>query len=96
MDTDSLLGFPSLPSTCNYLGQLTNEFLTGPKNYGFRTRRGKTSHMVCGFSHNERTASVLNFGSIRTLVTDEMSSPKDSVHKIVWDSETKAIPSNHK
>ena len=81
-DTDSVIyvhkpGKPD-PPLGNYLGDLTDEldagdYITsfvsgGPKNYAYRTKRGKTETKIRGITLDYMTAGKLNHGVIRDLV----------------------------
>lgn len=112
-DTDSIIyawkeGLPEL-SLGNYLGEFTNElddgdYITefasaGPKNYGFRTQKGKVECKVRGFSLNVRGQEQLNFDILRDNVLAELQQPCTkprnipvfNPHKIIRDPKTKAI-----
>lgn len=84
-DTDSII-FVSRPSFYspflgNYLGELTNELekgdfieefvSAGPKNYGYRTFKGKSKCTVKGFSLNSSTNELINFESIKRIVLED-------------------------
>jgi hypothetical protein len=82
-DTDSIVYIAS-PNreenleTGNFLGQMKNElddddyiedFVSGgPKNYGYRTKKGKTCVKVKGFSLNSVNAPVLSFENIKRMI----------------------------
>lgn len=112
-DTDSLIyvwkeGLPELPLG-NYLGEFTNELdegdfiiefaSAGPKNYGYRTQKGKMECKVRGFSLNVRGQEQLNFDILRDNVLAELQQPlvkpRDipmvNPHKISRNPKTKAI-----
>ena len=74
-DTDSIMytwkpGQPALPQE-NYLGQFTNELegddaivefaAARPKNYGYRTKKGKVEFKVRRFRLNALGQEILNF-----------------------------------
>ena len=112
-DTDSVIyvwrkGLPEL-SLGNYLGEFTNElddgdYITefasaGPKNYGYRTQKGKVKCKVRGFSLNVRGQEQLNFDILRDNVLAELQQPRVKLrnipvtnpHKITRDPKTKTI-----
>ena len=81
-DTDSVIyvhqpGKPD-PPLGNYLGDLTDElgdgdYITsfvsgGPKNYAYRTKRGKTETKIRGITLDYMTSGKLNHDVIRDLV----------------------------
>lgn len=90
-DTDSVIykwkpNAPELPLG-QYLGQFTNElddpndYITecaaaGPKNYGYRTLKGKTECKVRGFSLNTRRQEQLNFDILKKNIIDEVTQPQ--------------------
>ena len=90
MDTDSIIyhsreGQEMLP-TGRFLGQFTNEtpgdsiaeFVTGgPKNYGYRTKKGKTECKVRGFSLNYETKQRLNYETMKKNLLLELEDPLD-------------------
>lgn len=81
-DTDSIIYISRAgeykPKLGNYLGELTSELDTndyieefvsaGPKNYGYRTKSGKTSCTVKGFTLNTSTKETINFDAIKRVV----------------------------
>ena len=84
-DTDSII-YISRPNTYspilgNYLGELTNELdkddyivefvSAGPKNYGYKTLKGKSSCTVKGFTLNSSTKELINFESIKNIVIND-------------------------
>ena len=90
-DTDSVIykwqpGLPSIP-TGEFLGDMKNELdegdvITefvgaGAKNYSYKTRAGKTTCKVKGFTLNVRGQSVLNFETMKTNVLTELHHPQD-------------------
>ncbi len=112
-DTDSVIyvwrkDLPEL-SLGNYLGEFTNElddgdFIIefasgGPKNYGYRTQKGKVECKVRGFSLNVRGQEQLNFNILKDNVLAELRQPnvipRDipilNPHKITRDPKTKTI-----
>ena len=113
-DTDSVIykwkpNAPELPLG-QYLGQFTNElddpsdYITefaaaGPKNYGYRTLKGKTECKVRGFSLNTRGQEQLNFDILKKNIIDEVTQPQPiantipvfNPHKIVRNPTTKQI-----
>ena len=112
-DTDSIVyawkpGQPALPLG-NYLGQFTDELeggdvivefaAAGPKNYGYRTKKGKVECKVRGFRLNARGQEQLNFEVLRDNVKEEVQHPlarsRDipvwNPHKIVRDNREKKL-----
>ena len=113
-DTDSVIykwkpNAPELPLG-QYLGQFTNElddpsdYITefaaaGPKNYGYRTLKGKTECKVRGFSLNTRGQEQLNFDILKKNIIDEVTQPQPvansipvfNPHKIVRNPTTKQL-----
>ena len=110
-DTDSVIyvhkpGKPD-PPLGNYLGDLTNElddgdYITsfvsgGPKNYAYRTKKGKTETKIRGITLDYATTRKLNHDVIRDLVllhTDCESDAKvtiDIPFKIMRDKKEKSI-----
>ena len=113
-DTDSVIykwkpNAPELPLG-QYLGQFTNElddpsdYITefaaaGPKNYGYRTLKGKTECKVRGFSLNTRGQEQLNFDILKKNIIDEVTQPQAAAntipvfnpHKIVRNPNTKQL-----
>jgi len=81
-DTDSMIFIDRdneyCPELGNYLGELTSELdqddfivefcSAGPKNYGYRTYKGKSSCTVKGFTLNSSTKELINFNSIKNIV----------------------------
>ena len=91
-DTDSVI-FASLPDEpdprlSDFLGDFKDEIDTGdyiveyvsggPKNYGYRTKKGKQECKVCGLSLNSREIEQVNFGIVRQNVIDEIKDPLTS------------------
>ena len=112
-DTDSIIyscqeGQKSLPLG-DYLGEFTDELedddhivefaSAGPKNYGYRTVRGKVECKVRGFSLNTRGREQLNFEFLKENVIREVSEPLSdpreipvfNPHKITRDVSTKQL-----
>lgn len=113
-DTDSVIykwkpNAPELPLG-QYLGQFTNElddpndYITefaaaGPKNYGYRTLKGKTECKVSGFSLNTRGQEQLNFDILKKNIIEEIAQPQPTPnsipvfnpHKIVRNPTTKQL-----
>ena len=91
-DTDSVIykwkrNAPELPLG-QYLGQFTNElddpsdYITefvsgGAKNYGYRTKHGKTDCKVRGFTLNVRGKEVLNFETMKKNILSELNDPQE-------------------
>ena len=82
---------PSRPTanipTGDYLGEMTDELAGddhivdfssgGPKNYGYRTQRGKVECKVRGFTLNVRVSQQLNYDILRQNALDELTHPLD-------------------
>lgn len=69
-------------------------FSGGPKNYGFKTREGKTCCKVRGFTLNFRNAQLLNFDSIQKLVCEMDTSSTISIRnptKITTDGKRRRV-----
>ena len=93
----------------NYLGQFTNELepddvivevaAAGPKNYGYRAKKGKVECKARGFRLNARGREQLNFEVLRDNVLKEIRHPLGQTrdipvwnpHKIVRDNRNKKI-----
>ena len=68
------------PPLGDYLGELTDEleageniveFVTGgPKNYGYKTNKHKETCKVRGFTLNYTNSQLINFESVKHIVTD--------------------------
>ncbi len=86
-DTDSVI-YASRPGEFDpplgdYLGELTNElgggehiveFVSGgPKNYAYKTNKNKETCKVRGFTLNFTNSRLINFASVRDIVTDPES-----------------------
>ena len=95
-DTDSVIytdlpGQPDIPLG-DYLGDMTDELddgdfivdftSAGPKNYGYRTQRGKVCCKVRGFSLNVRGSKQLNYDVMRQNLLDEITRPLDERRNI--------------
>ena len=112
-NTDSIVyawkpGQSSLPLG-NYLGEFTDKLeggdiivefaAAGPKNYGYRTKKGKVECKVRGFRLNARGQEQLNFDVLRDNVKEEVQHPlartRDipvwNPHKIVRDNWEKRL-----
>ena len=73
------------PALGQYLGEFKDELgqgdsivefcSAGPKNYGYKTRAGKTVCKVRGFSLNCQGASQRNYHVLRQNVLDELHTP---------------------
>jgi hypothetical protein len=84
LDTDSVI-FTSRhgdidPPLGDYLGDLTDELkgdtinsfvAAGPKNYSYRQTNGKEVCKVRGFTLNFTNSQLINFTSVRDMVTSE-------------------------
>ena len=78
----------TLSFTLDYLGDMTNEldegdFITeftsaGPKNYGYKTNRGKVCCKVRGFSLNVLGAQQLNYDVMKRNLIDEITQPLEN------------------
>ena len=110
-DTDSVIyvhksGRPD-PPLGNYLGDLTNElndgdYITsfvsgGPKNYAYRTKKGKTDTKIRGITLDYAATGKLNHNVVRALVhlyTNCETDPKVTINmpfKITRDKKEKSI-----
>ena len=112
-DTDSIIfshrpGQPMLPLG-DHLGEFTSELkpddhivefaAAGPKNYGYRTHRGKVECKVRGFTLNARGQDQLNFDLLKANVIDDVTIPLDdprvipvhNPHKIKRNADTKTL-----
>ncbi|XP_042908649.2 uncharacterized protein [Parasteatoda tepidariorum] len=82
-DTDSIIYISDEtndPPLGNYLGEFTNElpagdYITefvsaGPKNYAYKTCSGKTACKIRGFTLNFENSQILNFSTLRDVVTE--------------------------
>jgi len=91
-DTDSVIysckpGEADIPLG-DFLGEMTNElddddFITeftsaGPKNYGYKTKRGKVCCKVRGFSLNVRGSRQLNYEVMKQNLLEELIQPLES------------------
>ena len=88
-DTDSIIFLAdenqNNPALGNYLGEFTSElgkddhiveFVSGgPKNYGYKTKKGKIECKVRGFRLNSEGKTQLNYGVMRQNVLDEIQKP---------------------
>jgi hypothetical protein len=73
----------------NFLGDMTNELddddwivdfvSAGPKNYGYKTKKGKCVVKVKGFSLNCTNAPVFSFENIKQLVLTGIETPEARV-----------------
>ncbi|GBN72880.1 hypothetical protein AVEN_272305-1 [Araneus ventricosus] len=91
------------PPLGNFLGEFTDDLYgetiitfisAGPKNYAYRTSRGKTCCKVRGFTLNFRNSQKLNFDCIKHLVTSmdfEEKIPLQDPHKIVRDGKKRKV-----
>ena len=74
------------PPLGDYLGEFTSEleaddyieeFVSGgPKNYGYKTQKGKFECKVHGFWLNSEGKTQLNYGVMRQNVLDEIQKPQ--------------------
>jgi len=89
-DTDSIIyleepGQPK-PLVGDYLGEFTSELETddyiqefvsgGPKNYGYKAKKGKVECKVRGFRLNSEGKTQLNYDAMRQNVLDEIQHPQ--------------------
>ena len=92
------------PILGDYLGEFTNELddddyigefvSAGPKNYGYKTKKGKVECKVRGFRLNSEGKTQLNYDVMRQNVLDEIQKPLDKprqrqvikTHQIVRDA----------
>jgi len=89
-DTDLVIyleepGQPN-PPLGDYLGEFTSEldaadyieeFVSGcPKNYGYKTKKGKVECKVRGFRLNSEGKTQLNYDFMRQNVLDEIQKPQ--------------------
>ena len=92
------------PVLGDYLGEFTNELddddyivefvSAGPKNYGYKTKKGKVECKVRGFRLNSEGKTQLNYDVMRQNVLDEIQKPLDKprqrqvikTHQIVRDA----------
>ena len=89
-DTDSVIYLeePDQPSPVlgDYLGEFTSELETddyieefvlgGPKNYGYKTKKGKVECKVRGFQLNSEGKTQLNYDVMRQNILDEIQHPQ--------------------
>ena len=110
LDNDSIIyleepGQPN-PALGDYLGEFTSEleaddhimeFVScGPKNYGYKTQKGKVECKVRGFRLNSEGKTQLNYDVMRQNVLDEIQKPQKkplqtqvvNTHQIVRDAKT--------
>ena len=95
-DTDSVIyrHIPPNPSvaTGDFLGEMTNElegddyiveFVSGgAKNYGYKTKNGKTECKVRGFTLNVRGAGTLNYDVMRDNIIKEIEQPLEKKRSV--------------
>lgn len=95
-DTDFVIyrwkpGRPSIPIG-DFLGEMTDElegdviteFISGgAKNYGYKTRGGKTECKVRGFTLNVRGKEVLNFETMKRNILSEIDNPLEE-RRVIW------------
>ena len=98
-DTDSVIYVHKTdkpdPSLGNYLGDLTNElnegdYITsfisgGPKNYAYRTKKGKTETKIRGITLDYSASGKLNHDTIRELVHTHCNELEASEKKVTID-----------
>ena len=91
-DTDSVIFKTSpgqkKPDLGNYLGEFKNELSEGdtviefasggPKNYGYKTKKGKEECKVRGISLNSEGSKQLNFSVLRQNVLDDIREPLET------------------
>ena len=90
-DTDSVIyrhkpGQPKI-DTGDYLGEMTDEldgdviteFVSGgAKNYGYKTRGGKTECKVRGFTLNARGSAILNYDTMKDNILKKLEEPLET------------------
>jgi len=93
MDSVIYLEEPGQPSPVlgNYLGDFTSElddgnfiveFVSGgPKNYGYKTKKGHVECKVRGFRLNSEGKTQLNYDLMRQNVLDEIQKPLQKPHQ---------------
>jgi len=109
-DTDLVMyleepGQPN-PPLGDYLGEFTSELKSddyivefvsgGPKNYGYKTKKGKVECKFRGFRLNSEGKTQLNYDVMRQNVLDEIQKPQKELrktqdvktHQIVRDAKT--------
>ena len=107
-DTDSVIYVHKAdkpdPSLGNHLGDLTNElndddYITsfisgGPKNYTYRTKKGKTETKIRGITLDYSASGKLNHDTIRELVhtyCNELEASEEEEEKVTIDMPFKII-----
>lgn len=61
-------------------GDYISEFVSGgPKNYAYRTVKGKETWKVCGLTQNYRTRQKMDFNTIKAMVTASETVPDEVV-----------------
>jgi hypothetical protein len=89
-DEDPILG--------DYLGELTDELegdyitefvSTGPKSYAYMTNKGKEVCKVKGFTLNYTNSNIINFDSIKNMVTKYMDDRNNPCNKMSVKNPTK-------
>ena len=95
-DTDSVIyrHIPPNPAvaTGDFLGEMTNElegddhiveFVSGgAKNYGYKTKNGKTECKVRGFTLNVRGAGSLNYEIMKNNIISELEQPLETKRSV--------------
>ena len=95
-DTDSVIYISRpgeyQPELGDYLGELTNELYhdeyilefvsAGPKNYAYRTNKGKEVCKVKGFTLNFANSQLINFDVVKQLVFDYKEKQNDPNHRM--------------
>ena len=94
------------PTLGDYLGEFTSEledddyieeFVSGgPKNYGYKTKKGKVECKIRGFRLNSEGKAQLNYDVMRQNILDEIQHPQREprqtqvvkMHHIVRDAKT--------
>ena len=115
-DTDSIIfvvkGVSYEPELGDYLGDLTSELdqddyieefvSAGPKNYGYRTKKGKEVVKVKGFSLSSIASEKINYKSVLDLVknkkkdTIKVQQLKFKRNKVDWSMRTEDVFKNYK
>ena len=104
-DTDSVI-FISQPSEQDppigdYLGELTDELPSGehitefvsggPKNYAYKTSTGSECCKVRGFTLNFKNSSIVNFSSVKEIVTNMQDATLSVENNKIMRDKTKLV-----
>ena len=61
-------------------GQYITEFVSGgPKNYAYKTNTGDETCKVRGFTLNYTNSQLINFDSVKEIVTDPKARPEITI-----------------